>query len=106
MCESIHGTLLDVVRACEECAEVSGTYIKRHWTLTQFYLTHLRSLAKPLLKDVCQPGSEAMTCRGLLRYFLFSIRRYSALIPCCSHVLSIVDIPILTKGSFYIPHVY
>ncbi|KAG0252034.1 hypothetical protein BG011_007257 [Mortierella polycephala] len=74
MCESIHGTLLDVVRACEESTEVSGTYIKRHWTLAQFYLTHLRSLAKSLLKDVCQPGSEAMTCRGLLRYFLFSIR--------------------------------
>ncbi|KAF9983508.1 hypothetical protein BGZ75_005029 [Mortierella antarctica] len=74
LCESILGTLLDIFHVCSESVEVGEKFLKRHWILAQFYRSNLRYLIQPVLKDVGQGGDEALTCRGLLRHFLFSLR--------------------------------
>ncbi|KAF9953046.1 hypothetical protein BGZ72_005741 [Mortierella alpina] len=72
--ESILGTILDIFHVCSESVEVGEKFLKRHWILAQFYRSNLRYLIQPVLKDACHGGDEAMTCRALLRHFLFSLR--------------------------------
>ncbi|KAF9575734.1 hypothetical protein EC968_001924 [Mortierella alpina] len=74
LCESILGTLLDIFHVCSESVEVGEKFLKRHWILAQFYRSNLRYLIQPVLKDISHGGDEAASCRGLLRYFLFSLR--------------------------------
>ncbi|KAI1305566.1 hypothetical protein EDD11_004923 [Mortierella claussenii] len=74
MCYSILGSFLEITEACASSSEVNAAYVTRRYTLAKFYISHFRTLANHLFKDICGSRDDTIACRGLLRYFLFFMR--------------------------------